>query len=170
MTARNQLGKWLTYALALFPVWLLDACVLSRWTLFGVSPLLLPVAVAAVSTLESVTAAMGFGLGAGLLWTAAYPGGNSIRVLLLTLVGLGAGLLAQYVLSRSFLGCLTSSAAVLAALEIGRTAIGLIAGGSLSGALLRAGGLQFLWSLCWMPAIWLLFVRVHRRVGSDRPA
>ena len=52
MTRRDQLFKWAVYALGLLPVWVLDAFVLSRYPLFGVTPILLPVAAAAVAVLE----------------------------------------------------------------------------------------------------------------------
>ena len=32
MTTRDQIHKWLFYALGLFPIWVLDAFVLSRYT------------------------------------------------------------------------------------------------------------------------------------------
>ena len=132
MTRQDVLRKWCAYALALIPVWLLDAYVLSRWTFFGVSALLLPVAVIAVGTLEGVTGGMGFGLGAGLLWATVYPGGQGHRVLLLTAVGLAAGALAQYVLSRTFLGCFVASAAILAVLNDGAFGLPLCAAGAVS--------------------------------------
>lgn len=168
MTRQDVLRKWCAYALALIPVWLLDAYVLSRWTFFGVSALLLPVAVIAVGTLEGVTGGMGFGLGAGLLWATVYPGGQGHRVLLLTAVGLAAGALAQYVLSRTFLGCFVASAAILAVLEGGHAAAVSLSGGGAPGALLRICGLQFVWSMCWMPLIYGRFYRVFRRVGGNR--
>ena len=49
MTRQALFHKWFLYALALFPVWLLDACILSRYPLFGVRPMLLPLAVVAVA-------------------------------------------------------------------------------------------------------------------------
>ena len=48
MTRRDLFHKWLIYALGLLPVWLLDAYLLPRYPLFGVTPMLLPLAVAAV--------------------------------------------------------------------------------------------------------------------------
>mgnify|MGYP000712518133 CR=1 FL=1 len=52
MTRRDQIHKWFVYALALIPVWLLDEFVLNRIPLFGVIPMLLPLAVVAVAVLE----------------------------------------------------------------------------------------------------------------------
>ena len=49
MTTRDQVHKWFFYALGLVPIWVLDAFVLNRIAPFGVIPMLLPLAVAAVA-------------------------------------------------------------------------------------------------------------------------
>ena len=103
MTRQDRLRKWFSYALTLLPVWWLDAYILSRWPVFGVTPVLLPVAVTAVSVLEGVSGGAGFGFGAGLLW-AAYPGGHGSRVLVLTVMGMLTGALAQYALAQTLMG------------------------------------------------------------------
>lgn len=54
MTRRDQIYKWCIYALGLFPIWVLDAFVLSRYPLLGITPTLLPLAVSAVAVLEGV--------------------------------------------------------------------------------------------------------------------
>ena len=40
MTRRDQIYKWCIYALGLFPIWVLDAFVLSRYPLLGITPTL----------------------------------------------------------------------------------------------------------------------------------
>ena len=70
MTRRDFIRKWLTYALALLPVWLLDCYILSRYRLWGTAPMLLPLAAAAVAVLEGAYAGTGFGLAVGLLWAS----------------------------------------------------------------------------------------------------
>mgnify|MGYP007025260208 CR=1 FL=1 len=52
-------------------MWVLDAYILPRYPLMGVSPVLLPLAVAAVAVLEGAYAGTGFGLAVGLLWELA---------------------------------------------------------------------------------------------------
>ena len=42
MTRRDLIQKWLTYTLGLLPVWLLDAYILPRYPLYGMTPMLLP--------------------------------------------------------------------------------------------------------------------------------
>jgi len=51
VTTRDQVHKWFFYALGLVPIWVLDAFVLNRIAPFGVIPMLLPLAVAAVAVL-----------------------------------------------------------------------------------------------------------------------
>ena len=56
MTTQDFSIKWLAYTLALLPVWFLDAFFLSRFPVFGVRPMLLPLCAAAVATLEGASA------------------------------------------------------------------------------------------------------------------
>lgn len=170
MTRQDWLHKWFTYALALLPVWWLDEFVLSRYPVFGTSPILLPVAVSAVGVLEGVSGGAGFGLGAGIIWAAAYPGGSGMRVILLTVVGMVTGAMAQYAIARSLLGCFLCSAGALAALEGLHIAWELLSLRAGLDALLQAALPQLVWSLCWVPLIYALFRRVFRKVGGNRLA
>ena len=113
MTRRDQIYKWCIYALGLFPIWVLDAFVLSRYPLLGITPTLLPLAVSAVAVLEGALPGSGFGLAVGLLWTLAYPGSSSLLVFGMALAGFLVGIVSQYALNQNFLGCLICSAAVL---------------------------------------------------------
>ena len=106
MTRRDLIHKWLVYAMGLLPLWLLDDYILPRYPLFGVTPMLLPVAAAAVAVLEGAYAGAGFGMAVGLLWELAYPGGFGGLVLGMALAGMAIGALSQYALSQSFPGCL----------------------------------------------------------------
>ena len=169
MTRQDRLRKWFSYALTLLPVWWLDAYILSRWPVFGVTPVLLPVAVTAVSVLEGVSGGAGFGFGAGLLW-AAYPGGHGSRVLVLTVMGMLTGALAQYALAQTLMGCLLCSAAVVAALELIRVAQELFFLRAQLLPALSSAIPQLLWTLCWVPAVYGIFFRVFSRVGGDRLA
>ena len=117
MTTRDQIHKWLFYALGLLPVWVLDAFVLNRLTFFGIIPLLLPLAVVSVAVLEGAYAGAGFGLAVGLLWELSYPGGFGGLVFGMTLAGMAVGAAAQYVLSQNFFSCLLCSGVVLGALD-----------------------------------------------------
>jgi len=169
VTRQDWVHKWCVYALALLPIWWLDAYVLSRYPVFGISPLLLPVAVTAVGVLEGIAGGAGFGLGVGLLW-ATYPDGNPLRIFLLLAVGVSTGAAAQYALAQTLLGCILCSAGVLLAIEGLHIAEELFFLRADLASLLRVAVPQLLWTLCWTPLIFALFGRVFRRVGGDRLA
>lgn len=170
MTRQAWLQKWISYTLALLGVWLLDAYVLSRFPVFGVTPILLPVAATAVGVLEGVSGGAGFGLATGLLWATAYPGSMGLRVLLLTVVGMLTGALAQYALSQTLMGCLLCSAATLAVIEATYAAQELFFLRATLWSVLRSALPQLLWTLCWAPVVYGVFHRVFLRVGGDRLA
>ena len=164
MTRQDFMYKWLFYGLALLPVWWLELFVLNRFPLFGVSPMLLPLAAVAVAVLEGSAAGAGFGLAVGVLCDAVYYGGWGAMTLGLCLVGWGAGAAAQYALRQNFGGCLLCSAGALAAIDLCRVASGLLTGlGSLQ-ALLVAAAAEVLWSLCFVCLLYPWFAWVRRRI------
>lgn len=170
MTRRDFIRKWTVYALGLLPIWLLDAYILPRMPLWGTVPMLLPLAVAAVSVLEGAYAGTGFGLAVGLLWELAYPGGFGGLVFYMALAGMAMGAVSQYALSQSFLGCLICAAGTLGLLDLLRVAGRLLARVAGLSELLEAAIPEFLWSLAWTPLVWLIFCAVHRRVGGNKLA
>lgn len=170
MTRRDLIHKWLIYGLGLLPVWLLDAYILPRFPLFGIIPMLLPLAAASVAVLEGAYAGTGFGMAVGLLWETAYPGGFGGLVFAMALAGMAMGALSQYALSQSFPGCLICSAGVLAALDTLRIARGLLVHAAPLSSLLRTAVPEFFLSLAWCPLVWLLFRAIYRRVGGTKLA
>ena len=170
MTTRDQIHKWLFYALGLLPVWVLDAFVLNRLTFFGIIPLLLPLAVVSVAVLEGAYAGAGFGLAVGLLWELSYPGGFGGLVFGMTLAGMAVGAAAQYVLSQNFFSCLLCSGVVLGALDGLQLIRALFIRLDTLDVLLRVAVPEVLLSLCWTPAVYALFHLISRRVGGTRLA
>ena len=170
MTTRDQIHKWLFYALGLLPVWVLDAFVLNRLTFFGVIPLLLPLAVAAVAVLEGAQAGGGFGLAVGLLWELTYPGGFGGLVFGMTLAGMAVGAAAQYFLSQNFFSFLLCSAVVLGALDGLQLIRALFIRLDTLDVLLQVAVPEVLLSMCWTPVVYLIFRAVFRRVGGTRLA
>ena len=164
MTTRDFCIKWLAYTLALLPVWFLESFVLSGFPLFGVKPMLLPLCAVAVATLEGALAGAGFGLGVGLLFDAAVAGTPGAMIFLMTLLGFGVGLLAQYVLRQDFVGCFLCAVLALCLIDGLRIALRLLRGVAPAGVLLTLAGKEILWSLCFTPVIYLLFRWVFRRV------
>lgn len=164
MTTKDFIVKWLAYALALLPLWFLEAYLLSRYPLYGVKPMLLPLCAIAVATLEGATAGTGFALGVGLLFDAMDPGVPGVMIFIMALLGLGAGLLAQYVLRQDLVGCFLCSALALVVLDVLRVARRLLMGAAPLRPMLELAGKEILWSLCFVPLVYLVFRWVFRRV------
>lgn len=164
MTTKDFITKWLAYGLALLPVWFLQAFVLSRFPLFGVKPMLLPLAAVSVAVLEGASGGAGFGLAVGVLMDAVIPGMTGVRTILMTLIGLGTGLASRYVLSQSMTGCFLCSAAALAVLDALRILLWLVTGKAGAGAMVVLAGKEIAWSVCFVPAVYLLFSWVFDRV------
>lgn len=164
MTTKDFTIKWLAYALALLPVWFAETFLLSRFPVFGVKPMLLPLAAIAVATLEGATAGAGFGLAVGVLFDAVTPGTPGVMTFLMALLGLGTGLLAQYALRQDLIGCFICSALALVGLDALRIGARLAAGTAALEAMAPVAGREILWSLCFVPLVYLLFRWVFRRV------
>ena len=168
MTRETFLFKWFWYAAATIPVWLVEDLLFSRWSVFGVTPLLLPLAIVTVGVLEGAPGGAGFGLGIGLWWVAALPGTHAGVLILGSLIGLISGLISQYRLKQSFVGCLFCSVlslAFLAALRLARLC--LLAGHSPL-PLFRIAGLELLVSLVFAIPVYFLFRLVYDRVGGTK--
>ena len=170
MTRRDFIHKWLIYALGLMPVWVLDAYILPRYPLWGITPMLLPLSVAAVAVLEGAGSGTGFGMAVPLFWELAYPGGFGGQVFYLALAGMAMGAVSQYALSQSFLGCLICSAGVLGLLDCLRVVRLLFIKAANLSDLLQVAVPEFLWSLAWTPLVWLLFRAIYNRVGGTKLA
>ena len=170
MTRQDQIIKWLCYALGLLPIWVLDAFLLGRWPVFGFTPMLLPLAVVSVAVLEGAKCGGVFGLGVGLLWSIGYPGSHSLPIIFLTLTGLFSGTAAQYALTQGFAGCLICSAAALAAQELVHILWGLFIQLAPLSVLLTVACKEFLITLVWAPAVFLVFRLIFNKVGLDKLA
>lgn len=165
MTTKDFIIKWLAYALALAPVWFANAFLLPGFPLLGVIPMLLPLAAVAVATLEGATAGAGFGLAVGILYDAiTLEGLPGAMTFLMALLGLGAGLLAQYALRQDLIGCLICSALALVVIDAMRIGVRFLNKAAPLEAMVLVAGKEILWSLCFAPFIYLLFRWVFRRV------
>jgi len=163
MTTREYCIKWGAYALALLPVWFLEAFVFSRIPLWSVTPMLLPLAAVVLAVLEGPLAGAGFGILVGMLCDMIYGSAGGMT-LLLSLLGTGAGLITQFRLRQNLLGCWLCSAAALAILDGLRVLWRLVIKGISLAALLEVALPEFVWSLIFVPLIYGLFLWVHQRV------
>lgn len=170
MTTRLLVHKWLVYALGLAAVWFAEAMVLWRFPVFGVIPVLLPLAAVAAAFWEGARAGAVFGLCVGVLADAIYPGTPGGMTLGLCLMGFCAGAASQYGVRQTFLGYLLCAGTSMGALELARVAWGLLTHlGSLEAMALVALK-EGLWSLCFTLFIYPLFRLIYRRVGGERLA
>ena len=168
MSPGDHFHKWLGYLIGLFPVWLLDGYVLSRFPLFGTIPNLLPAAVVAVGLLEGAMAGAGFGLGVGILWVL--EGGGGGLILGMTVAGLLCGVAVQSGLKPTFPSYLFSCVLLLLSLGAVRLLWGTINRIAAPQLLLEVALSEFCSSLIWTPLVYGIFRLVYDRVGGDRLA
>ena len=126
--------------------------------------MLLPLCAIAVATLEGATGGTGFALGVGLLFDATHPGVPGAMIFIMALLGLGAGLLAQYVLRQDLVGCFLCSVLALVAMDALRIAVRFLMDAAPLPAMLEVAAKEILWSLCFVPLVYLVFRWVFRRV------
>lgn len=162
MTRHDFTVKWTVFAVALLPVWIFETYVFARIPVFGVKPMLLPLAAVAVATLEGGFSGGAFGLTVGILCDALYgtDGGMTIG---LALIGAAAGLAAQYLLRQNLLGCFLCSLGGLLLLSACRISWRLLAGAAELGPMLTVAGKEILWSMVFVTPIYLIFRWVHER-------
>lgn len=164
MTRQDFLIKWGVYALALLPVWFCEVFLLNRFPLFGVAPMLLPLAAIAVAVLEGTVAGAGFGLGVGILCDAVYFNPDGAMTVGLCLLGVGAGALSQYVVRQNLVGCLLCSLLALVCIDGVRVLANLLTGAAALPVLLSLAGREIAWSMEFVLPVYALFLWVFRRV------
>ena len=165
MTRQEFLKKWLIYGLVLLLTALLQRQLFGRLRLLGVTPVLLPLAVMALASLEGAAGGAGYGIAAGVV-SMYLDGSSAWAVLLLCLCGAIAGLLAQHVLSRSFFGyllcCLGTMTLRGAWLVLSRWYRGMAP----PAVLLGVAGPELLCTMLISPLIYLLLRFFYRRWGA----
>lgn len=168
MTKNAFLFKWFWYAMAALPIWLLEDLVFSRFSIFGIAPLLLPLPMVTTAVLEGPVAGTGYSLAIGLWWAAALPGTHSLIIIASALIGLISGLISQYRLSQSYVGCLFCSAVSLLLLAATRIAYHFFTDTAPLAVLLKIALPELLISLVFVAPVYLLFRLVYDRVGGTK--
>lgn len=165
MTRQDFIKKWAMYALVLALTAGLQELLFSRLRPLGVVPVLLPVAMTALAALEGPAAGAGFGIAVGAV-SMFLDGAGPWVILLFCLGGLIAGLLARYVLSRSFLGCAVCSLGALALRMAWLVLTHWLRGAAPLPVLLRVGGLELLWTMLLCPLVYGMFHFIYPRWGA----
>ena len=97
----------------LLVIYILQATVFSRLRIFNVTPLLLPLAAAAIAISEGSVKGGAFGLVAGMLCDLSFSQPTIQFTLALTAVGIATGLMAETLLVKNFTTYLLCSALTL---------------------------------------------------------
>ena len=166
MTQREHTIKWLMYSLVFLPVLICDVMLLNRFPILGVTPMLMPLAVVAVATLEGSVAGAGFGLAVGLVCDALYGSSGSFT-LLLPVCGAASGMATRYGLRQNVLGCFVCSLVTLVVIDLWRVSFRMFWGFDAQ-ALLQVASLEILYSLPFALLVFPLNNWVHRRLGGSK--
>lgn len=167
MIGRSEIYiKWLLYTLATFALFLLQG-VLQRLRLFGVLPFLYPVMAATLAMYEGAFAGTAYSLMLGVVCDLLLPGPlPCFYTLVFPLAGLCAGLMARNWLPAGFPCCLASSAVAFLLTDAFHCLLLIFDGGFSSAALVTAAAETCL-TLCFSPAVLLLFRPIYRKCHLD---
>lgn len=168
MTKQDWTIKWSVYGIALLFVFILQTMLLNRFPVFGVYPMLIPMAVAVVACFEGSVGGAGFGIAAGLLCDAAFYDTNGFYTAVYLLCGLASGLVAEFLLSPGFLSCTLCSLGALAGMGLIRGVYYVAIEKAPVHSVLAVAGPEILCSLLWLLPVYYLFRRVYLRVGGAR--
>jgi len=160
---KNRIVRILLHALVLLLIYVLQTMVFSRLRLFGIAPLILPLAVVGVALFEGPSWGSGFGLAAGVLSDMAFSDHVVLFTILLTCLGMGIGLLSDYLLSRGFPSFFLCGAATLILIAMAQMFGFFIFLRQSPFALLGAAGMQTLYSLLFTVPTYYLARSLGRR-------
>lgn len=161
---RSDVIKWLVYALGGWTVWAAETLFLNRLPIFGVIPVLLPLAAVAVGLWEGDTAGAVYGLCLGVFADAIYPGIPGGMTLGLCLIGWLVGAMSRYRVRQNLLGYLICAVSSMTALEVFRVLSALLSRLGYWGDILSLAGRELACSLLYTLPVYLLFKLLHRAV------
>jgi len=167
--SKRHLIRALLHAGVLLSLYVLQTMVFSRPQLrfFGVTPLILPLAVIGVGLFEGPTWGGVFGLAAGVLCDVAFSNSTVLFTVLLTGLGMGIGLSSHYLLRRGMPSYLLCSVAALTVISFFQMFTLLVYFGQSPLALLRVAVLQNLYSLLFVLPLYYLSRKLGRRAGPS---
>lgn len=159
---RSGVTKWLLYALGTAVVWMAETLFLNRLPLFGVIPVLLPLAAVAAGLWEGTFSGAVFGLCLGVFADAVYPGLPGGMTLGLCLIGWLTGAMIQFRLRQNLLGFLLCAAAAMTAMEAFRAAAALLSHLGGAAGIFSLAGRELACSLVYAIPVYGLFALLHR--------
>lgn len=165
MTKRNWMIKWSLYGVGLLFVLLMQIFITDRIIIFGVRPILIPLAVVIVAAFEGTVGGAGFGLYAGILSFAAFYEANIPLIIIYPVIGLLTGLIAEYIIQSNLVCSFLCSLGYLALFELWNIVVQLFGGTSFP-LLLRVAIPEMIYSILLFFLLYLLFRAIFRRVGG----
>lgn len=163
---RSEVGKWLLYALGVLVVWIAETLFLNRLPLFGVIPVLLPLAAVAAGLWEGALPGAVFGLCLGIFADAIYPGLPGGMTLGLCIIGWLTGAMSQYRVRQNLPGYLICAVAAMVGLEVVRVVTALLSHLGGAEAIFSLAGRELACSLLYAIPIYFLFKLVHHFVST----
>ena len=160
---KNLLIRILIHSAVLFVLYILQMMVFSRLRIFGIAPLILPLAVVGVGIFEGASWGGAVGLAAGVLTDMSFLSSTVLFTILLTGIGMGVGLLSSYLLSRGFPSYLICGAAALVLIAFCQMFTLLVFHRQPPLALFRVGALQTLYSILFAMPIYYVCRSLGRR-------
>ena len=145
----SKLRHAILYALLLAALFIVQDLVASHITLFGVRPLLLPAATAAVGLLDGGLWGGFFGLAAGVFCDMGFSEHVVLFTLLLAAIGFFTGVLGQFLFHRGFVSYFVLAAAATAIVTFCQMFRFLFFTDTDPAAVWRTGIIQLLLSLPW---------------------
>lgn len=100
---RQKQKKWLLYSLTLVAAYILQSTVFNRFTILGITPMLVTCAVVCAAVYEDSGSGAVFGLAAGLLLAFTNTDRAPFYIVTLTVVGAAAGGLCSRFFTRSYI-------------------------------------------------------------------
>ena len=160
---KQSIIRALIHTVVLLLLYVLQGMVLSRLRIFGIAPLILPLAVIGVGLFEGPTWGGMFGLFAGVLSDSMLFGTTALFAVLLTALGMGVGLASNYLLSRGFPSFFLCSIAALLLIAFCQMFALLVYLGESPLALIRVAVLQTTYSLFFALPLYYLTRYLGRR-------
>ena len=145
----SKLRRAVLYVLLFLGLFFLQDHVLSHVTVFGIKPLLVPAAVAAVGLFDGGLWGGIAGLAAGYFCDQGFTESMYLFTVLLTAIGFFTGVLGQFLLRRGFFSYAALAVLTLAAVTLCQMFRFLFFTETDAAAVWRTGLVQFLWSLPW---------------------
>ena len=145
----SKLRRAILYALLFMALFFVQDHILAHVRLFGVRPLLIPAAVAAVGLFGGGVWGGLVGLLAGFFCDMGAADTTFLFTILLTVVGFFCGVLGQFLLRRGFFSYAALMVLTLALATLGQMFRFLFFTETDAAAVWRTGLWQFVWSLPW---------------------